>query len=67
MEEGLKVASGDGDAMTEAQQQAAHRAALDEYLAALGDDPEYDDDDDLADVDLGAPACEMGEACESCQ
>lgn len=26
-----------------------------------------DEDDDLGDIELGAPACELGEACEACQ
>jgi hypothetical protein len=26
-----------------------------------------DEDDDLGDVEMGEAACEMGEACESCQ
>lgn len=36
------------------------------------DDPEntnkpLPEDDDLDDVELGQPACELGEECESCQ
>lgn len=26
-----------------------------------------EEDDDLGDVEMGTPACELGEACEACQ